>query len=201
MAATASLKPWADKPFCLIETPGRDRDPNTLEDAEYMAREMALLHNCMLRALNSIYQQCIHIRFKEDIRDMFKYIEIWCDWVHYHHGTEETVLFPAIEKITGEEGLMDRNVEEHHAFMGGLKDLEDYVKVTRTGGYKGWKVRVLIDCFGGLLAEHLSTEIETLLELRKYPDSGLRKAFIEFDGLMEQSDRVMFALFWRSVLT
>jgi hypothetical protein len=98
---------WADTPFTLIPTPGRGENLNKLEDAVFIAREMANAHNGMLRALNSIYQQCIFVKDPKDVKDLLLYATFWCDWIHEHHDGEETFFFPRVEEITSMKGLME----------------------------------------------------------------------------------------------
>jgi hemerythrin-like domain-containing protein len=182
--------PWADMPFSLIPTPGRGEDMKKLDDAVFIAYEMACAHNGMIRALNSIYQQCIFVKEPKDIQDLLQYATFWCNWIHEHHDGEESFLFPNVEKITGVKGLMEVNVSQHHAFMDGLEELQRYVKKTKVDGYDGMKLRGVIDGFGGKLAAHLSEEIETLLGLKVYDGRALRKAFMEFDAEMRKGDKV-----------
>jgi len=188
-------KPWADKPFALNPTPGHGQDIKNLPDHIWMAREMTFAHNGMIRGLNSIYQQCIHVSSPGDIADLLKYAEFWCDWIHTHHGGEETILFPKIESITGQKGLMERNVEQHHAFMGGLEEFQRLSKETGVEEYDGMKLREVIDGFGEELTEHLTAEIGTFLELEKYPDPAVKKAFVDFDDLIRKSDAVGFPIY------
>lgn len=98
---------WADTPFTLIPTPGRGENLNKREDAVFIAREMANAHNGMLRALNSIYQQCIFVKDPKDVKDLLLYATFWCDWIHEHHDGEETFFFPRVEEITSMKGLME----------------------------------------------------------------------------------------------
>jgi hemerythrin-like domain-containing protein len=73
---------------------------------------MALSHNVFIRGLNSIYLQAPHIR-PEDHADFIAYCKCWCEILNSHHQMEEATVFPKIEEITGEKGIMDVNVEQH----------------------------------------------------------------------------------------
>jgi len=188
--AASLTKSWADSPFPLIPTPGGSQEPNTLPGAVWLAREMACAHNAMLRALNSIFQQCVHVMEPQDVKDLLLYAKFWCDWIHEHHEGEESILFPAIEKITGVEGLMAANVEQHHRFEEGLEHLKKYVSETEVEEYEGGKLREIIEEFGGKLTEHLMEEIATLLALEKYDAKALRAAWVGFDEAMRQGEKV-----------
>jgi len=184
----STIRPWADTPFTLIPTPSHGQDLKTIPDHVYMAREMVFAHNGMLRGLNSIYQQCIHVFQPKDVADLLKYAEFWCDWIHEHHSAEETILFPKIEAIIGQKGFMERNILQHHEFMGDLEGFQKVVKETSVEDYDGMKLRAIIDGFGQKLTEHLTSEIGTLLELDKYPDPGLKQAWLDLDALMRKAD-------------
>jgi hemerythrin-like domain-containing protein len=73
---------------------------------------MALVHNVMIRAYNSIYLQAPKLK-PGDVPDFLHYCQAWHETVKGHHESEEGVLFPEIEKATGVKGIMDGDVEEH----------------------------------------------------------------------------------------
>jgi hemerythrin-like domain-containing protein len=73
---------------------------------------MALSHNVLIRGLNSIYLQAPHISPSE-YAPFISYALCWAELLDAHHRMEETSLFPTIERITGEVGIMDKNVEQH----------------------------------------------------------------------------------------
>jgi len=91
---------------------------------------MAVVHNMIIRALNSIYLQAPHVQQK-DVKDFLAYCYCWyecidgtSDMMRYpvfitwltklaHHRGEEEFLFPKLEAACGEKGLMDANVKQH----------------------------------------------------------------------------------------
>ncbi|KAK0119292.1 hypothetical protein ONS95_008139 [Cadophora gregata] len=182
--------PWVDSPFHLIPTPGRGEEVSKLPVHIWIAREMACAHNGMLRGLNSIYQQSIHVANPEDIKDLLKYTEFWCGWIHEHHDAEEDFYFPEVERLTGVKGLMAANVAQHHAFMPGLEALGKFAKETTVEEYDGTRLRAVIDSFGKVLTEHLIDEIETLLELEKYDGVVMKKLYQELDLKVRAGDKV-----------
>ncbi|EHL02819.1 hypothetical protein M7I_1081 [Glarea lozoyensis 74030] len=135
----------------------------------------------MIRALNSIYNQCIYVKKPQDIRDLLLYSKFWCDWIHEHHDEEEKLLFPAIERITKVDGIMEKNVAQHEAFMPGLEEFQRYAETTKPELYDGQQLRDIIDKFGSKLTVHLTEEIETLLGLESYDGPVLKEAYIKFD--------------------
>ena len=74
-------------------------------------------------------QQCTFVSSPTDIKDLLMYTTFWCSWIHEHHEGEETLFFPALEEFTGVKGLMEKSVDQHHAFMSGLKELENSSKI------------------------------------------------------------------------
>lgn len=68
---------WADTPFKLIPTPEyakpKDADANMI----WIATEMALAHNGLLRGLNSMYLQAPHVKLEADIYDLCTYAGFW----------------------------------------------------------------------------------------------------------------------------
>lgn len=76
------------------------------------ASQMALVHNMMIRAYNSIYLQATRVR-PEDVADFLHYCSAWYMMIKGHHDGEEEVYFPGIEKATGVKGIMDSEVHEH----------------------------------------------------------------------------------------
>ena len=107
------------------------------------------------------------------------------------------MLFPAIASITGEKRVMERNVEQHHAFTPGFEKfviyVKDYVKVDEiVEKYDAKDFQSLVDSFGGELVTHLKQEIETLLALEKYDITALRKEYEKWDIVQQKFDKVCF---------
>jgi hemerythrin-like domain-containing protein len=75
---------------------------------------MALGHNVLIRGLNSIYLQAPHV-VPQDYAHFISYALCWAEVLDAHHEIEETSLFPAIERITGEVGVMEKNIEQHRS--------------------------------------------------------------------------------------
>jgi hypothetical protein len=73
---------------------------------------MALVHNCILRGFNSIYNQALDLDLNE-YKNFIPYAHALYLGLESHHTGEETHEFPAIEAATGVKGLMDVNVAQH----------------------------------------------------------------------------------------
>jgi len=166
---------WADAPFQLLESI-RKRDGITDVTKETFAQasatEMVLVHNVMIRGLNSIYLQAPNIKEQKDVADFVVYLFSWSLMLHAHHHTEESTAFPLLEKYTGVENLMGKNVDQHRLFEPGLEAFDQYITALKAGkeNYDGKKVCTIIDSFGPTLVSHLTEEIATIEGLEQYGD-------------------------------
>lgn len=148
---------------------------------------MIIVHNFLLRGINSIYLQCVNVeRSPEVVIDFVNYASQWGDAVHEHHETEEVMVFPQLEKLVGAPGIMAANVAQHEAFHSGLDSFQAYTKAVLGGSekYSGEKLKTIIDSFMPTLRQHLSDEIDTLLALKKYDDKVDLHGW--FDGVVKE---------------
>lgn len=129
---------------------------------------MALLHNAIIRGLNSIYLQAGSVP-EAKVPEFITYTKYWLAVVQYHHKTEEDVFFPILEKAAGQEGLMSTNVAQHKEFEIGLEKLEVYLSlcVKNPESYSANYLCEIIDSFAEPLIQHLTDEIPTLESLRE----------------------------------
>ncbi|KAK6224736.1 hypothetical protein QIS74_03063 [Colletotrichum tabaci] len=168
----ADQKPWADGPFELISSTraGSKKGVKTA-GANRMAEDMTIIHNLIIRILNTVYLQCVNVeKSPDDIQDFVSYAIEWARMVEEHHHTEEETVFPQIERLAGVPGLMQANVAQHEAFHDGLHAYMGYLeKVHKSDeAYSGERLRSIIDSFMPTLRQHLSDEIDTLLKLGDY---------------------------------
>ncbi|KAM0327960.1 hypothetical protein ACHAQA_005359 [Verticillium albo-atrum] len=170
---TVGNKPWADGPFKLVSHSAlKLKDGEKAKGALQMAFEMNIIHNILLRAINTIYLQCVNVGTKgtqQDIDDFVNYAILWHKAVSHHHHTEETNIFPDIERMAGVPGLMETNVAQHEAFHGGLEEYKKYLDGVQAGEekYDGLKFKGIIDSFAAELQQHLTEEIDTLVKLHE----------------------------------
>ena len=173
---------------------------------------MALVHNVIIRGLNSIYLQARGVApFKiksvtpdnqpaVQLRDDFvEYCTIWAEFLHAHHHGEEEFLFPEVERIIGVPGIMEPNVNQHEAFKPGLDEFDAYLKRVSGKSYKpaervgedkflyGEELCRIIDSFGEILVQHLQEEIPTLLALEKFGDRLPIAELFEKEGKLVMS--------------
>ncbi|KAL0765392.1 hypothetical protein CaCOL14_012141 [Colletotrichum acutatum] len=179
---------YADHPYSLIPTPTYQNSTSEKDVTEpdmftRIASKMALVHNMILRGLNSIYLQAPHVKASES-KAFFQYILAWYSLLHVHHSGEEEHFFPAIDELSGQKGLMDGNVTQHKEFHDSLASFKQYVDscVSKKDKLDSAKLMTLIDGFGDVLTKHLRDEIPSILELRVFGAdkmASLEKTFEE----------------------
>ncbi|PVH69719.1 hypothetical protein DL98DRAFT_505367, partial [Cadophora sp. DSE1049] len=186
---------WVDAPFKLIPVPGLGTPVENLPGAVFIAQDMACAHNGLLRSLNSIYLQAPFVSSPKDIKDFLLYTKFWCDWIEDHHSAEEKYFFPQVEEAAGVPGLMEVNINQHNAFMGGLEALNHYAKNTKVEDYDATKLRSTIDSFGHVFTEHLTDEIQTLLKLDLYDTNKMVNIYKAFEAEIKKGDKhVLFPM-------
>ncbi|KAF7509778.1 hypothetical protein GJ744_007473 [Endocarpon pusillum] len=164
--------------------------------AYYVATQMALAHNGILRGLNSIYLQATHIP-REDvsaIRDFLTYCQCWCESMHHHHDAEEKDFFRSIELISDVPGIMEGNIEQHRAFTPGFDLFQEYSRTCLAQDYDGRKIRSLIEAFAEPLTRHLYDEIETLRALEIYNSAHILQAYKRFEKILMAANNVRLTL-------
>ena len=123
-----------------------------------------------------------------------------------HHAGEEAVFFPEIERVTGEQGIMHTNIEQHHAFHPGIEGWSKYcsncLNKEEEQRFEATEFRRLMDVFARPFVSHLAEEIPTLLALDKYDIEGVKRAWNLFDKHVFKTANVVSSfrmnLFWES---
>ncbi|KAL2202440.1 hypothetical protein CC79DRAFT_1389702 [Sarocladium strictum] len=150
-----------------------------------VSTEMALAHNAFLRILNAVYAQAIYVA-PQDQADFLSYASCLFIAIKCHHEGEETTFFPAVERLSGEVGIMEQNVKEHTQFNDALKRTEEYINecLQDQTQYSGEHLRSLIKVLGPVLRSHLVSEIDTLEDLRKYGEGKMSTLHDEFQAMV-----------------
>jgi len=180
---------WSSKPFKLCSTPNASLPAGQKPDLfEELASGMALTHNIIIRTLNAIHQQAPYVS-EADVPSFVGFCRTWVDVLSSHHDGEEETCFPAIERLSGEPGLMNVNVEQHAAFHDNLISFQEYLDACQKDKtkYDGNKTREMLDAFGEPLIQHLHDEIPTLLSLRKYGEDKMKDLPKIFEGEAQQN--------------
>ena len=169
--------------------------PQSSHAAYYVATQMALAHNGILRGLNSIYLQAPHIpggskNGEAIVQDFLTYIQCWCESMHHHHDAEEKLFFPSIEQISTVPGIMQQNIEQHRAFTPGFEQFQEYARTCLPREYDGGKIQSLIEGFAEPLTQHLSDEVDTLRGLDVYDSERIRQAYRRLEKSLMDTDNV-----------
>lgn len=153
---------------------------------------MACAHNVIIRGLNAIVQQAPYVNAynKEDVKDLFFYVSSWVALVKHHHWTEESFIFPEIEKFSGRPGSMDGPKHEHELFHGGLERLSIYTQETNTQDYR-WDgpggIKEIVDSFSKNLIDHLYAEVDVFLAMGNLDSVGLRKIWDQGEAIAKKA--------------
>jgi hemerythrin-like domain-containing protein len=142
---------------------------------------MCLAHNVMFRTLNAITLQYAQLTLAADIADFLTYCQCFHEMVHEHHYHEETKFFPAIEAYSGEKGIMDTNLAQHHAFEEGMKGFGEYVYSVSPKDWDKETFRGILESFMPALTKHMREEIQTLLALDRFGGEKLKKAWDDME--------------------
>lgn len=100
--------------------------------------------------------------------------------MEHHHHVEETVFFPALQKVDGiPEGLLDAPLNQHVVIHEGLIKLLNYATSTskQPAEYRWNTMKGIIDSFAPDLNKHLNEEIDILLKFESYNSEAIWKCF------------------------
>jgi hypothetical protein len=153
---------------------------------------MALAHNGIIRGLNSIVLQAPRIPRNDSTatKDFLTYCQCWCESMHHHHDAEESDFFQNIAQITGVEGIMERNIEQHRSFTPGFNTFHEYARTCMPQDYDGGKLKNLVEAFAEPLIQHLHDEIDTLRGLDVYDSVRVRLAYKQLEKTLMATDNV-----------
>ncbi|KAI1412111.1 hemerythrin HHE cation binding domain-containing protein [Hypoxylon sp. FL1857] len=186
---------YANGPFQLLTTPtyqlSEGEKPNEFVNA---ATHMALVHNLIIRSLNAMYLQAPHISAEQE-KPFLQFAELWYRVVEHHHRTEEEILFPMLEEMSGDEDVMKENTKQHDAFQTGLALFASYVRqcLAHEKKFNGEEMVRAFHRFAPILWQHLSDEIPTLIGLERY---GARTSgfYAKFAAEVEKTQRELGVL-------
>lgn len=124
--------------------------------AHWLADELALTHNVIIRALNSIWLNA-PLLLPGDEPDFVGYALACLAFVRAHHRTQEETVFPHLQVKLD----MRSNVVEHITFEAPLKKFESYLERVRDGKekYDMEKVLVCRNEVGNIMVQHFHDEV------------------------------------------
>ncbi|KAF5309285.1 hypothetical protein D9611_014659 [Ephemerocybe angulata] len=158
----------SDHPWAVITLPSYPFQGRISEDfAEHIAGEMSMVHNIIIRSLNSIWVNAPNVGTKGrkdgSVAAFVGYSLVALHNIHEHHDTEEAIFFPVL-KDSGLGEMVAENVEQHRVFHEAMAEFEAYLRNVRGGTetYDAEKLRKLLKAFADPLVRHLHDEINTL---------------------------------------
>jgi len=178
---------YADDHYPLITTIHSETVPAWVpknHTALWCARQMAQIHNTIIRALNSSWNHAVSVQpSTQEATDFLLFNQQLFTTLDHHHKVEDDYMFPAIEKMLNRPGAMEENGKGHEAFAEGLTIFQKYVFVTKAAEYNGVTFRHIIESFAPNLIQHLHDEIPTLVGLHVLDSTALMKVWKEAERI------------------
>jgi hypothetical protein len=172
---------YVDDHYPLIATIHPETVPSSVNKSHavfWCARQMAQIHNTIIRGLNASWNHSVSVRpDTEEAADFLIFNQMLFNMLDHHHRVEDDYLFPALEKLVGRSGAMEENTKGHESFAEGLTVFHKYVFVTKSAEYNGVTFRHIIESFAPDLIQHLHDEIPTLVNLHVADPKELMKVW------------------------
>ncbi|KIL69065.1 hypothetical protein M378DRAFT_763834 [Amanita muscaria Koide BX008] len=138
------------------------RFPENCEPYPVHGRNMAAVHNNILRGINAIAKHAATVE-GDKIKPFLVFALTVFSTFHHHHHMEETFAFPKYEEKLG-KGTFTVNYEQHEKFVPQVEQLVHYLKEVQEGKkeYDGKHIVDTIESFSDAMIQHLNEEIATL---------------------------------------
>lgn len=187
-------------PWPLITNTNFEALPRTVPSDHaclYYARQMALIHNTIIRALNASHHHCSTFLGGDEIKspssmvflepdpdlsqfaDFLEYNRLVFKLINQHHLVEGEFMFQQVEDLLLDIGMprgsMAGNIAQHQDFEAGLGVFEAYIFNTQPAEFQPHTLLHILDSFVPVLVEHLHDEIFTLLALHVLKTDDLMK--------------------------
>ncbi|KAJ9605563.1 hypothetical protein H2200_010220 [Cladophialophora chaetospira] len=170
---------YVDDHYPLITTIRTENIPSSVSkdhSAFWCARQMAQIHNTIIRALNASWNHSISVKpDTQEAADFLLFNQQLFHTLDHHHHVEDDYMFPAFEKLLGQPCAMEENTKGHESFAEGLAIFRKYVSVTKSSEFNGVTLRHIIEAFAPNLIQHLHDEIPTLVNLHVLDSKELMK--------------------------
>ncbi|KIX05205.1 uncharacterized protein Z518_06077 [Rhinocladiella mackenziei CBS 650.93] len=191
---------WADDHYPLIATIHPENIPTSVpknHTALWCARQMAQIHNTIIRALNASWNHSVSIQpGTQEAADFLLFNQQLFTTLDQHHKVEDDFLFPEIEKMLKRPGAMEENTKGHQSFAEGLAIFQKYVFVTKASEFHGVTFRHIIESFAPDLIQHLHDEIPTLACLHVLDSDALMKVWKQTERLAAQDAELYCSAPW-----
>lgn len=148
-----------EPPYALIPVPPL---PTNFHDnhEESFHVDMALIHNVIIRGLNSCWVNAPLVKPKDE-QAFAGYVLTLTVLIGDHHHGEETIIFPFLQTKFD----MGDNINQHAAFHDGIEAFKKYILDVKNKSekYNAEKTRTLLKAFADMLVEHLHGEVHILI--------------------------------------
>ncbi|KAK5261066.1 hypothetical protein LTR20_007683 [Exophiala xenobiotica] len=172
---------FADDHYPLITTIRPETVPESVPKnhaALWCARQMAQIHNTIIRALNASWNHAVSIQpSTQEAADFLFFNQQICSTLEHHHKAEDDYLFPTVEKMLDRPGAMEGNSKGHESFAEGLAIYRKYVFLTKPSEFNGVTLRHIIESFAPDMIQHLHDEIPTLVGLHRLDSKALMRVW------------------------
>ncbi|EXJ76909.1 hypothetical protein A1O3_10066 [Capronia epimyces CBS 606.96] len=172
---------FIDDHYPLITTIHPETVPASVpksHSALWCARQMAQIHNTIIRALNASWNHAISVQpCTREAGDFLFFNQQLCKTIVRHHHVEDEYLFPEVDKLQGQPGGTQGNRKDHESFAAGLAVFQKYVFITKSSEFCGLTVRHIIESFAPSFIQHLHDEIPTLVNLHVLDSAALMKTW------------------------
>ncbi|KAF2152501.1 hypothetical protein K461DRAFT_226747 [Myriangium duriaei CBS 260.36] len=140
----------------------------------HLAEHMDMFHNHFRAQWNMLYDSCVKKKRAggQSIRSFIGTGLQFCQQLEFHHGIEESYVFPMLAKKMPEFRKQEQLIAQHRDIHKGLDKLQDYLGKCSSGEteLRLAELKVIMDSFGKVLWDHLDEEVETLgaQNMRRY---------------------------------
>jgi len=178
---------YVDDHYPLITTIHPELVPASVPQdhaALYCARQMAQMHNTIIRALNASWNHSVRVQpDTQEASEFLLFNQQLCKMMDRHHRFEHDHLFPAIQKLLKCPDEMEEISIAHGSFAERLVVFHKYVSITKAAEYNGVTFRHIIESFAPDLIQQLHDEIPTLMNLHVSDSKALMRLWKRFDHL------------------
>jgi len=103
-------------------------------------------------------------------------------------------MFPLIEKLAQQPGLLSHARDQHAGFHDGLERLKEYADEMREkpNEYRTEALMGIIREFEGSLVEHLREEIGEILALERLDSAGLMKCWKQAEEVAKAKGKITY---------
>ena len=191
---------YVDDHYPLITTIHPETIPSSVSRdhaAFWCARQMAQIHNTIIRALNASWNHAASVQpDTQEAADFLLFNQQLFKTLNHHHHVEDDYMFPAYERLLGRTGNMEENIKGHESFAEGLAIFEKYVFVTNSAEFNGVTFRHILESFAPELIQHLHDEIPKMVSLRVLDSKDLMKIWKQAEHIATKDNSLYIDAPW-----